>query len=194
MKANLKDSTKEYYESFNLTSKQLNQLESLEREHFFQSSRTSPNKSWFLPIATLVAGVFLVMYFKPTPDPELYPSGIASEIAYNYNKTLTPEFQGKSISEIKPHFSKLDFNLVSSKHNNISDFKLVGGRYCSINKQLAAQLRLVGNNNKDTVSWYQLPLPADQRMIKKNMEIYINGVKVIMWTEKGVLHVLARKN
>ncbi len=194
MKANLKDSAKAYYESFNLTSKQLNQLESLEREHFFQSSKTSPNRSWLLPIATLVAGVFLVLYFKPTPELDVYPNGIASEIAYNHNKTLTLEFPGKSIPEIRPHFSKLDFNLVSSKHNNISNFKLVGGRYCSINRQLAAQLRLVGNNDNDTISWYQLPLPPDQRMIQKNLVIYKNGVKVIMWTEKGVLHVLAGKN
>ncbi len=194
MKSNLKEATKDYYNSFKLSSKQLNQLESLEREHHFQASKTPTNKNWFLPIATLVAGIFLVMYFKPSPEPETYHSGLANEIAYNYNKTLSPEFRGRSIPEIKQHFSKLDFQLVSSQHNKISDFKLIGGRYCSINKQLAAQLKLVGNNNNETLSWYQLPLPRDQRIINRNTEIYHNGVKLVMWTEKGVLHVLAGKH
>ncbi len=194
MKSTLKEATNEYYNSFELSSKQLNQLESLEREHHFQASKTSANKNWFLPVATLVAGIFLVMYFRPAPEPEMYPNVLATEIAYNYNKTLSPEFQGRSIPEIKPHFSKLDFQLVSSQHNKISDFKLIGGRYCSINKQLAAQLKLVGNNNNETLSWFQLPLPRDRQMIEKSTEIYHNGVKLVMWTEKGVLHVLAGKH
>jgi len=189
----LKDSLKDYFESFCLSSKQLNQLESLEREHSFQTRKIPEAKKWLWPITALVAGIFLVIYFRPVPENEFYPNGIAREIAYNHNKTLSLEFQGKSISEIRPHFSKLDFKLVTSKNNRIPDFKLVGGRYCSINKQLAAQLRLMERGNISPLTWYQLPLPLDQKGFNKNVEVYSNGVRVIMWTEKGVLHGLAGK-
>jgi hypothetical protein len=191
MTATLKESAKSYFESFSLTSKQLNQLESLERQYAFQSTNAGQMRRWLWPLAVMVVGVLLIVYFKPLPDDELNPAGIASEIAYNHNKTLSLEFKGQSIPEISPHFSKLDFKLVPSTHNKIPKLKLVGGRYCSINKQLAAQLRLIETGNLEPLSWYQVPLPANQKGLNQEVEVYSNGVKVIMWTEKGVLHGLA---
>jgi hypothetical protein len=193
MTSTLKESATEYFESFNLTSKQLNQMESLVREHQWQNSRRSKPKRLLIPFASLVAGIFLVIFFQPAAKNELNPNGIANEIAYNHNKTLSLEFKGNSIPEIRSHFSKLDFNLVSSKNNELSKLKLIGGRYCSINKQLAAQLELIGANGHDTLTWYQVPLPANQKGFPGVKVVYSNGVKVIMWTEKGILHGLAGK-
>lgn len=193
MKSTMKDSAKIYFESYNLSSEQLNQLESVEREHVYQKSRTLKQKNWFFPVVALAAGVFMVMFYSQKNDESPSPDGIANEIAYFHNKTLSPEFVGNSIHEISPHFSKLDFQLVNSGNNEISDLKLVGGRYCSINKQLAAQLRLISSDSQTPITWYQLPLPVKQNKFPKRVEIYSNGIKVIMWTEKGVLHGLAGK-
>lgn len=191
MTTTLKESAKDYFESFSLTSKQLNRLESLERQYAYQLTNTHRLQRWLWPFAAVFAGVFLIVYFRPVSDDELNPAGIANEIAYNHNKTLSLEFKGQSIPEISPHFSKLDFKLVPSTHARIPKLKLVGGRYCSINKQLAAQLRLIEAENQEPLSWYQVPLPPNQKGLNQEVEVYSNGVRVIMWTEKGVLHVLA---
>lgn len=192
MKETLKGCTKKHYEAFKLSPRQLDRLESLEKQFSQQhNSRFSSNKL-FWPISALVAGIFIIVFSLPQQE-EFSPNHIANEIAYNYNKTLSMEFKGNSIPEIRRHFNKLDFNLVNSNNNRISNLRLVGGRYSSINKQLAAQLRLAERNNQSQMIWYQIPIPSEKLNLPKEVEFFQNGVRIIMWTEKGVLHGLAGK-
>lgn len=191
MKRKFNENLKEHYESFELNPRQLKGLELMEQEH---SGRKQDSGSYKLlwPVTALVAGLFIVVFSLPNQN-KISPERIADEIAYQHNKTLSLEFEGNSIPEIKQHFSKLDFNLVNSNHSRISDLELIGGRYSSINKNLAAQLRLIQRNSPNQITWYQLPIDTNGIEIKSEQVIYRNGVKIIMWTEKGVLHGLAIK-
>lgn len=197
MKTTFEESTDKYFKSFNLTAKQLGELQSLEEQYGGNRSFYKGKARWFWSVSALVAGLFIV-FVTLSEQEEINPDIIADEIAYNHNKTLSIEFKGNSIDEIKPHFSKLDFNLVPSNRQKVSNFRLVGGRYISINKRLAAQLQLMQKDNKDILTWYQLPLPEDHKILVSDpfngdLELYSNGVRVIMWKEKGVLHGLAKK-
>ncbi|MBU2511034.1 hypothetical protein KJ966_06840 [bacterium] len=197
MTTNLEESTDKYFKSFNLTTSQMSELKALEESYTMTKPFFNNKIRWVWSLSAIVAGLFIVFVTLQEKE-EISPDVIANEIAYNHNKTLSVEFKGNSINEIKPHFSKLDFNLVPSDRNRISNFHIVGGRYISINKRLAAQLQLKKQDNKDIATWYQLPLPVNHRLLavdpfKKDLEVYSNGVKVIIWEEKGVLHGLARK-
>lgn len=192
MKGTLKDYTKEHYEAFKLSPRQLDQLESMERQFSRKANTRLSSNKLFWPFSALVAGIFIIVFSLPQQE-AFSPDHIANEIAYNYNKTLSMEFKGNSIPEIRRHFNKLDFNLVNSSNNRISNLRLVGGRYSSINKQLAAQLRLSERNNQSQMIWYQIPIPSEKLDLPKEVEYYQNGVRIIMWTEKGVLHGLAER-
>ncbi len=197
MKTTLEESTDQYFKSFSLTAKQISELDSLEESNRLGKPLFRNKTKWIWSFSALVAGLFIVFVTLPEKE-EINPDVIANEIAYNHNKTLSMEFKGNSINEIKPHFTKLDFNLVPSNRNRVSNFRLIGGRYISINKRLAAQLQLKKKDNKGIVTWYQLPLPKSHKLLAKDpfnkeLEVYSNGVKVIIWKEKGVLHGLAGK-
>ena len=192
MKGQLKDLTKKHYEAYQLSPRQLDQLKATEQRFSGQINHTFIQNKLFWPLSALVAGIFIVVFSLPQQD-DFSPDRIANEIAYNYNKTLSMEFKGNSIPEIREHFNKLDFNLVNSSNNRISNLRLVGGRYSSINKQLAAQLRLAKQKGHSQMIWYQIPLTSKKMKLNKEVEFYQNGVRIIMWTEKGVLHGLAGK-
>lgn len=194
MMPTIKESLNDYYKDYSLSEDQFEVLDRLETEHCPRSRLVSSRKGlWVIP--ALAAGVLFVVLTAPENN-SLEPGKIAGEIAYNHNKTLSLEFEGHSFNEIKPHFSKLDFNLVSSNNRLMKKARLLGGRYCSINNKLAAQIRLQRQGKAVPVTWYQLPISNDQADIRRlkltdKYETYSGGVKVIIWTEKGVLHGLA---
>ncbi len=199
MKKTLENASEQHFKSFSLSPKQLEKLGAMEQLYGSKRSRISNKMRVFWSFSALVAGLFVVFITLPEKE-NIDPDIIANEIAYNHNKTLSMEFKGKSFNEIKPHFSKLDFNLVPSNRKNLSELNLVGGRYISINKHLAAQIQLIrnGKDKKDIKTWYQLSLPKNGTVLSRDpfqneLEVYSNGVKIIMWKEKGVLHGIAEK-
>lgn len=189
MSLTLKDNLKEHYEAHSLSSRQLNQLEKLNFKNDFYGEKKRPKKAVYWSIPALVAGVVFIFLVSPERK-TLSPQQLVHEMVYNHNKTLNLEFSGRTIEEIKPYFGKLDFKLVPSQRQFIIGKRLIGGRYISINNKLAAELKLKGDNNNN-YTWYQTSIPADGTLVNNRFETYDNGVKVIIWAEKGVLHGIA---
>jgi hypothetical protein len=68
-------------------------------------------------------------------------TAFAEEIAFNHQKQLPPDLKTSNLFELNSKMSKLDFNLFLLK-NITTDYKLQGGRYCSVGDRIAAQLKL----------------------------------------------------
>ena len=130
-------------------------------------------------------GVFLLQ-----PNHNTEPGWlVAKEIAVNHNKHLAIEFPTGDYHELNRLMDKLDFSSVISKRLPPGQYRLLGGRYCSIQGQLALQLKLQDRaGNRYTL--YQAPLNKLLTGIQQGEQI-IDGVRITLWREAGLLFGLA---
>jgi len=138
-----------------------------------------------LLLALLGSGVFLLQKNDSTDLGWL----VAKEIAVNHNKHLAIEFPTGDYHELNRLMDKLDFSSVISKRLAPGQYRLLGGRYCSIQGQLALQLKLQDRaGNRYTL--YQTPLSKMLTGIRQGEQL-IDGVRITLWREAGLLLGLA---
>lgn len=125
---------------------------------------------------------------------------IAMEVVKNHIKLKPLDIQTQSIAEIQQFFKQLDFAPISSQQltaPRISESQgLLGGRYCSIKGITAAQLRYQ-QNTRGLSTLYQVgydiglfgEMPVSERG-ESPRTMFVQGLKVSMWVEKGLLMVL----
>jgi hypothetical protein len=116
---------------------------------------------------------------------------VESEIAYNHLKEMSLEVHSDSIEEVAGYLSKLDFRLISSEALPSADWILLGGRYCSINSRLAAQLKVRNRANNGVYTLYQALTPDALELGNVPTTAFVDGVKVSLWQEQGLLLGLA---
>lgn len=122
---------------------------------------------------------------------------IATEVAKNHIKLKPLEIETNSIEDIRSYFNKLDFIPINSKLVNQFGLELIGGRYCSLQGITAAQLRVREPGSTTVQTLYQTEYRKDifEDMPKleegdEPVDIYIKGIKVKIWVEKGLLFAL----
>lgn len=121
---------------------------------------------------------------------EQLASRVAEEIAMNHSKGLDVEYATGDLAELRRHMHKLDFALVDSQRLREQGLTLVGGRYCSIQGRLAAQLSLQTADG-DAVTLYQTALIDDLAGLPEHPE-GTRGLRIELWNEEGVFFGLAR--
>lgn len=195
----LKEQVKELYGEFSLSEEQLRALKALEggnpseasaeyyrvRAESFRVSFAVATRAGALALAAL-----LLFYFLPLPGATNEAEKFASEIAYHYNKQMALELESSSFDEIKSFFHKLDFSLIKSSKLPEQDWKLLGGRYCTVKGVLGAQLRVQRKLNGKIYTVYQAIFPEDLGNISGTFATYQEGVKVELWKERGLLLAL----
>ncbi len=138
-----------------------------------------------LLLVLLGSGVFLLQKNDGT-DPSWL---VAKEIAVNHNKHLAIEFPTGDYHELDRLMDKLDFSSVISKRLAPGEYRLLGGRYCSIQGQLALQLKLQDRAG-NLYTLYQAPLNKILTGIRQG-EQFIDGLRITLWREAGLLLGLA---
>lgn len=136
----------------------------------------------------MVLGTFQLQSFM-APTINSLPYRVAQEIALNHNKQLANEFEVTTFNKLAALMTKLDFVPLIAKRVEILGYPMTGGRYCSIQGQLAAQVRLVGEQGKG-VTLYQTQL-NDELATLQESEYVVDGVNVQLWFENGRLFGLA---
>lgn len=198
MKDELKKSLTGFIESKKLNREQLNDLDMLINTLDQKSSRAGLRKYNMLAAMLLVVMIFSVIWnsLNRINTVEL----IAEEVAYNHLKMKPMEVHGNSLSDMREYFSELEFNLSPSKFAAQNGLKLIGGRYCSIQGESAAQLRLQDTTTGDIQMIYQAPYNKDVfRKLPKADDVQqphrylINGIEVEVWAENGVLFARSKK-
>ncbi len=107
---------------------------------------------------------------------------VAAEIAKNHNKQLAMEIKSGNHLEVQTELDRIPFSLKLPEKEVRSKFTLVGGRYCSIQTELAAQLRLSNIDTGEPCTLYITKLTDSLRQLKPTTRT-AKGVKVKLWSD-----------
>lgn len=89
-----------------------------------------------------------------------YKERVLAEIAMNHRKDLGVEVETDQYPQLRQELDRLDFDLEPvSAH--AAGLALVGGRYCSIQGKLAAQLKVVDSKSNEMLTLYVAPLDEE---------------------------------
>lgn len=196
-KRDLKQSVNEYYEAVQLSEKQLLGLESLMGgEHLVE---TEANRSvmsfWgmYAFAASLLITISLIAYY-PSPQADIRLA-IAEEVVKNHIKMKPLEVSSNNFTVVRNYFTQLDFVPSSSSHSGFADLAMLGARYCSIQSVTAAQLRYKGVDGTRVTLYevgYDVGVFGEMPVLEEDAkaeQLLVNGLKVSMWVEKGLLMV-----
>ena len=126
---------------------------------------------------------------------------IAIEVSKNHLKLKPLEVNSNQLSDLSNYFTQLDFKLVHTKILSDPNWELIGARYCTIQGNSAAQLRLKNKQTGVIETLYQAPYYETQfnkvPVLEHNqppLEEYAKGIGVNIWVEKGVLFALTNNS
>jgi hypothetical protein len=192
----LKQSVQDHLETYSLSEDQLSKLESLTE----QNKPVTKQRVSIYPFAMIGAVATFMLVFFLTPylqNQSGIQEKIAMEVVANHIKLKPLEIETSSIEGIRSYFKKLDFVPVNSQLVSQLGLELIGGRYCSLQGNIAAQLRVrkPGNNSVQTLyqTEYRKDVFENMPILEegdKPVDIYVKGVKVTIWVEKGLLFAL----
>ncbi|MCH9649288.1 MAG: hypothetical protein K0U98_13695 [Deltaproteobacteria bacterium] len=180
----LRETLRAHYDEESLRPETLQRLLSLEGAG---RRRKSLGYGWGLAAALLLS-LGLLFFWNGMRQNDL-AAGIAAEVAMNHAKDLAVEFVATDLSGLRKQMDKLDFTLLESHHLKGRGLRLLGARYCSIQGQLAAQIRLKDGTGS-TQTLYQTPLDSSTARLSARRSVAA-GIEVQMWQEDGLFMVLA---
>ncbi len=195
MKGNFKDHLNDYFEKNSLDTKEIAQFMELQKNYKRIRGNEYQRRPWG-KIAVYCASLLLVglgsfnLYERFNIPIE---QQIAFEIANNHRKDLSNknwDAHGDTIHLVGEKLQNLGFKPQPS--SQINSLNIKSGKYCSVLGKLAAQLRYVNNSNGKVYTVYQAPVPPS--LLKDRFTSYaktIDGVRVKLWTEKGLLYGVA---
>ena len=196
MKRKLKQSVRDYIESYSLNDDRLRNLESLGKQ--IETRRTGQVSIYRWSLAVALVVFILAFLFAPLVlEQGNIHERIALEVATNHLKLKPLEIETASIDNIREYFDKLDFMPVNSSLVNELGLELAGGRYCSLQGIAAAQLRVrqPGSNSIQTLyqTEYRKDVFNDMPVLEQGetpIELYAKGIRVRIWSEKGLVFAL----
>jgi anti-sigma factor RsiW len=159
--------------------------------------------SWLLAGGLFAAALTLISFFYTA---QWYRAGaenrllvaIAEEVAAHHLELEPLEVEGDSLDAVLAYFTELDFQLVPSPRLGGVGGTLMGGRYCSIQGEAAAELRYRAQDG--TLStWYEGTLAPEQLAALPDVGAggrpfrhLVRGIDVSIWREGGLLFAGAR--
>lgn len=194
MKQELKKAVKGYVESQQLSNEQLQGLTQMINAKHENKERRNLVKARAIA-ASLVLSLALGMFWEFGVNHKADVSQlIAEEVSYNHLKMKPMEVSSTSLSDVRAYFNKLEFSLSRSRFVANNNLQLIGGRYCSIQGETAAQLRMQDKVTGNIQVVYQAPynkeLFRELPKLKEGQDPirhFVNGIGVDIWVEKGIL-------
>ncbi len=195
----LDDHLRDYYAQQQLRPDKLNQLiEQAATAPAEKVSRAQLMIRWTRRVTTskpmAIAALFVLIISLPLTqwyytDQGNWPLRAAREIALNHKKQLSAEFLAQDYAMLRARMNKLDFVLTAPEHMPVTQLRVVGARYCSIQGHLAAQIKLENPQGKH-YTLYQRSL-TDTPTLPAQSEYMVDGVRVQEWPEAGLFFGLA---
>ena len=222
MKQPLKQSAKDYIGQQQLSEQQLEKFERLletnhrdekpedlggglgesvevTRNHIVELIKT--RRAFIATAASVVLAITVSLVYFPANN-DIYWQ-ISDEVARNHIKMKPLEIRTQDLDELRNYFTELDFSVARSRvfeqSNNVKNRGMLGARYCSIQGITAAQLRYQNKAGKK-VTLYEVPYDSRVFGLLPNAEsgdvplhIFVRGLSVSLWVEKGLLMVAAEE-
>ncbi len=205
-KVPLKNGIQQHIDCIKLKDQQLDDLVQLQRSYSKHQTNGKNTKLLTTPLTKLagITAAILIMIalglFILDQQPTI-GTKIAHEVSKNHLKLKPLEINSDQLSDLSNYFSQLDFRLVHTKILSDPNWELLGARYCSIQGNTAAQLRLKNKQTGAVETLYQAPFYEDQfrkvPILENNqlpLEKYAKGIGVNIWVEKGVLFALTNNS
>jgi hypothetical protein len=142
--------------------------------------------------AVAAVGVIVLLLLSVLKSPENDVARItAAEVAANHRKQFAVEYTAPDVARLGAQMLKLDFSLSLPRRFQDGSHQLLGGRYCSIRGQIAAQLRLADAHGH-ACTLYEVR-PVDALASVRDVRFEVDGCQVELWREDGLLMALARE-
>lgn len=195
----LKTACKNHYQQQSLSTRQLAQLMALQKRNEQSEAANEINNSNPFAVANMrkllaLAASLCIIIFSAwiyTGYNVDIREQIAKEIAYNHAKQMALEITSSDLNSVAAYLSELDFTLMASKRVRQMGLQLLGGRYCSIQGKLAAQLRIEDKNNKTAHTYYQAIIPDNLNLAGAIYSTWIKDIYIELWIEGDLLLGLA---
>lgn len=154
-------------------------------------------------VAAGLVGAFLLGWLLHGPSPledaarnNPMVARVADEAARNHLKLKPVEIASNNMDDLRAYFQQLDFRPVQTTGVASAETELMGGRYCSLQGGVAAQLRLKSpGGGLQTV--YQTRYDPEVFGVMPNRDqgaapisVVARGVPVSIWVEQGLLFAL----
>jgi hypothetical protein len=153
----------------------------------------SRRRLWIGIAAVMAIAVVTVIWtaaHRILPSPQQVAAAVARQAAFSHNERQELEFRVANCAELQKKMKSLDFTLVEPTMMKEMNMRMVGARYATLAGQMAAQIVYVDSHGVPC-TLYEMR-PADQLATIAPGEHQIDGVRVAVWKEKGLVMVLAR--
>lgn len=178
---------RDYYESKSISDSKMDEI--------INAGKMVRSPIWSQPVTiiTLAAcfilftGLISSFYLK---NQDSFGEIIAKNILKNNQKLLEPEINSNDFLKIQSALPKLHFRISPTKTKLLAGLTILGGRYCSIHNELAAQIRL-NDTEGNICSLYIAPLTKNLANIDSGIYSLDKGV-VHVWRDEHRLFALAR--
>jgi hypothetical protein len=163
-------------------------------EHILATAKIVRPPVWRQPTWIAAAAGLMLLLTAVAVLVQRTPPGItslvAAEVAGNHLKHLEPEVRAIDFAAIQKALPRLDFSIAPTRPDLLAGLTVHGGRYCSVQGQLAAQIALRdGEGNPCTL--YVAPLTDTLARVKPGV-VTADGLQIQLWHDAHRLYVLAR--
>jgi len=163
-------------------------------EHILASAKMVRPPVWRQPAWIAAAAALALLLSAVTVLVPRMPPGIttlvAAEVAGNHKKHLEPEVRAANFAAIQKALPRLDFSIAPTRPDLLAGLTVQGGRYCSVQGELAAQIAMSDSTGKPC-TLYVAPLTEALDRVKPGMTT-AGGVQIQLWQDAHRLYVLAR--
>ena len=195
---------REFLADKSLPEKRFAALCKLAVQHGGGSSRTTMRAyrvvAW---VAVLVVAVLLTLQYQDSvfsgASASIYQR-IADEVATNHIKLKPLEVRSSEMSEVRTFFNPLGFALIESSMFENTPWRIMGGRFCTIQGKVAAQLRMRDEEGQVQTLYqalYDADLHRDLPAVIRGeipMKLYSHGLKIHIWRERSLLFATASED
>ncbi len=194
----LKTSLKNLINQESLSDYQLDELEKLQSrtsaERFLQRRHLLLGGS-----AAIAASAFLFVGYPSFTNDTSVQEDIIREVLTNHIHIRKLDIETNSISEVINYFDRLAFAPFLSSQINRASFDLMGGRYCTLQGELASQLYLKNKDNGDLATYYLAKYDREHFGEIPNLSsgdipriVYERGYQMTIWRESNVVNVFTQ--
>ena len=169
------------------------QLPEQRLEHLLKRAaelRRARRRRWLALAATVALVVAGGLWLRHWTAAEGLTDRVVAEVAMNHRKDLAVEVTVADYGQLRPTLDKLPFEVAPPAVEQAAGYQLVGGRYCSIQAQLAAQLKIRHPQTGRVATLYVTEL-SPQLASLPGQRRTDDGVTVELWSQDGLLYAMA---
>lgn len=190
------DRLRDYYERQQLSDDARARLKALVRD---EAPRKQSSTWWWARTAVVAAFVisvtaaalwFAVFRGSAPESPQQITAAVVQHAAIEHNQQQELEFRARRPDDLRDVMKSLDFTPVEPQMMRSMNMRIVGARYTTIEGVMAAQILYVDPKGEPCTLYQARPVDKLARVTPG--EHVIDGLRVSVWREKGLVMVLTR--